>query len=228
MSSLDRDDFTLKDVQAEVQTGSATLADIFSKADGLFDPMYVGDKDRLYNFRNYIHDKIPTPPTNLVASNITSTTFYLSWTAPPFNVTEYRVYRNGVQYKIVAGNNMSTMLSGLERATAASWTVVAINNAGGSANSQALVVTTLRTLVQLYDNSASDNLEETCSYTSGPILEVYHDGSGSSPVDNDYLWDDPVGGHSFSGDNDYWKKSGGSGVLEVSGTGRIYEVYSCS
>lgn len=55
-----------------------------------------------------IYYTIPTPskPTNLQVSNPTPGSFLLSWTAPPGNVTGYKVYKNGIYYNSTTSTSM--------------------------------------------------------------------------------------------------------------------------
>jgi hypothetical protein len=57
MSVPNTDTFTMIDVQTEIGSGD-DLVELFSLAGGLFDPLYVGDKTNLLNFRNY-NDDLP-------------------------------------------------------------------------------------------------------------------------------------------------------------------------
>ncbi len=92
----------------------------------------------------------PTVPTGLNASNITQTSFTLSWTASIDNVavTGYEIYRNGTLLRTVTGT--SDFISGLSPSTSYSMTVKAKDAAGNvSAASNALVVKTLAELIGL-------------------------------------------------------------------------------
>ncbi len=92
----------------------------------------------------------PTVPTGLNASNITQTSFTLSWTASTDNVavTGYEIYRNGTLLRTVTGT--SDFISGLSPSTSYSMTVKAKDAAGNvSPASNALVVTTLAELIGL-------------------------------------------------------------------------------
>ena len=85
----------------------------------------------------------PTVPTDLTASNVTQTSFRLSWTASSDNVgvTGYEVFRDGTS----AGTTTATFmdLSGLTASTTYSMTVRARDAAANwSAQSNALPVTT--------------------------------------------------------------------------------------
>lgn len=86
----------------------------------------------------------PTAPTNLSSSNITETSFTLSWTASTDNVgvTGYDVYSNGSLLGSVTGTLAN--ITGLTAATTYSMTVKAKDAAGNvSAASSALNVTTI-------------------------------------------------------------------------------------
>lgn len=85
----------------------------------------------------------PSVPTNLVASNVTSTSLTLSWTASTDNVgvTGYDVYMNGSLKTSVTGSTSS--ITGLTASTTYSFTVKAKDAAGNSsANSSTFNVTT--------------------------------------------------------------------------------------
>jgi len=85
----------------------------------------------------------PTAPTNLISSNITQTSFTLSWTASTDNVgvASYDIFKNGTLYTNVT--NTTANISALTCSTAYSMTVKAKDAAGNiSAASAALSVTT--------------------------------------------------------------------------------------
>ncbi|GAA4757753.1 MULTISPECIES: endonuclease [Flavobacterium] len=96
----------------------------------------------------------PSIPTNLLSSNITSTTFTLSWTASTDNVgvTGYDVYQNGSLKISFSGTSAS--INGLTASTTYSFTVKAKDVAGNvSASSNTLNVTTsgsTPTVTELY------------------------------------------------------------------------------
>ncbi len=85
----------------------------------------------------------PTAPTNLAASNITTTTVDLSWSASSDNVgvTEYQVLQNGSVLGTVTGTSAS--IDNLTPATSYTYTVKALDAAGNiSAASNAVTITT--------------------------------------------------------------------------------------
>ena len=96
---------------------------------------------------NNTDTQAPTAPGNLLAANITSTTFTLSWTASTDNngVTGYDVYRNGV--KINTANIIGTAYSvtNLLPNTLYSMTVRAKDAAGNQSESNPLAVSTIAT-----------------------------------------------------------------------------------
>lgn len=54
MAVPNTDTFTLQDVKDELESSSNDLVSFFAEAvDANFDPLYKGDKNSLYNFRNY-------------------------------------------------------------------------------------------------------------------------------------------------------------------------------
>jgi len=57
MSVPDNDHFNQRDVVTEIYADGSdrSLTELYSAANGIFDPLYVGSKNSLYNFRNYQH-----------------------------------------------------------------------------------------------------------------------------------------------------------------------------
>jgi chitodextrinase len=90
----------------------------------------------------------PTTPYNLTASNITSTSFTLSWATSTDNigVSKYLVYKNYQLEAVVNGNITTLDLKTLTASTVYSMFVVAVDAAGNPSNySVALPVKTLST-----------------------------------------------------------------------------------
>ncbi len=88
----------------------------------------------------------PTAPTNLAASNTTSTSTTLDWTASTDNVgvTQYQIRRNNVTVGTVAGNVTTYNATGLTASTAYNFNVVALDAAANvSPTSNTVQVTTL-------------------------------------------------------------------------------------
>lgn len=86
----------------------------------------------------------PTAPSQLLASNTTTTGTILAWNASTDNVgvAGYYVYKNGVQIQQTSGTNLT--VSGLSAGTSYSFTVKAFDAAGNvSASSNTASVTTL-------------------------------------------------------------------------------------
>jgi chitinase len=87
---------------------------------------------------------VPTAPTDLTSSNLTSSSVVLSWSAPPApagaTLSSYTVLNDGV----AVGSTTSTgfTVTGLSASTAYSLTVEASDQYGASAPSSALAVTT--------------------------------------------------------------------------------------
>jgi|GEM_PF-1715661 len=82
----------------------------------------------------------PAVPTDLAASEITQTSFTLTWTATP-GATSYKVYKDGSLYASPTTNTAS--ITGLTPSTTYSLTVSAVNANGEGVKSTALPVTTL-------------------------------------------------------------------------------------
>lgn len=86
----------------------------------------------------------PTPPTNLAASNATSSSVTLNWTAATDNtgVVSYDIYVNGIYHSMVTGT--TAVVNGLNPATAYSFYVIAKDASGNqSAPSNTVTATTL-------------------------------------------------------------------------------------
>lgn len=81
----------------------------------------------------------PAAPTGLKTSAVTATSVGLSWSAVP-GATSYAVYRNGTKSRTVTGT--SATVTGLTPATAHSFQVAAVNDAGESAKSATVTATT--------------------------------------------------------------------------------------
>jgi hypothetical protein len=94
----------------------------------------------------------PAVPAQPVASLITATGFTLNWAAVS-GATDYTVYQNGVALPTVTGTSVTRAITGLTAGTAYSYTVVATNAGGASAQSLALSVST--TVTQLTQSGAA-------------------------------------------------------------------------
>jgi len=100
---------------------------------------------------------IPSVPGGLASSNVTSSSVTLSWnasTAGPSCTIEYRVFQNGVQTANATGTSVT--LSGLAASTTYTFTVGSIDQAGSSAQSAPISVTTAPAggtpIVQVYQH----------------------------------------------------------------------------
>lgn len=88
----------------------------------------------------------PGVPLNLAVTATSATSIVLAWASPAVSGTSassYVVFENGVQFGTVAGTTTTYTASGLTGATAYKFTVEALDSAGASAPSAALMVTTL-------------------------------------------------------------------------------------
>lgn len=88
----------------------------------------------------------PTAPTNLAASNTTSTATTLNWTASTDNigVTQYQIRQNNVTVGTVAGNITTYNVTGLTASTTYNYNVVALDAAANvSPASNTFQITTM-------------------------------------------------------------------------------------
>jgi chitodextrinase len=87
----------------------------------------------------------PSAPTNLASSNVSTTSFRVTWAAATDNVavTFYNIYRNGAYVATVSGTTTSYNLTGLTADTPYSIVVRALDAERNFTNSTALSVTTL-------------------------------------------------------------------------------------
>jgi len=86
---------------------------------------------------------IPSVPAGLAASNVTSSSVTLGWgpsTAGPNCTIQYRVFQNGTQVTMVSSTSVT--ISGLAPSTQYRFTVASIDQAGSSAQSGPVTVTT--------------------------------------------------------------------------------------
>jgi chitodextrinase len=86
----------------------------------------------------------PSDPTNLKASNITSMSVTLSWTAATDNVgvVAYDAYKDGSLYGTVGASTTTTVMFSLPSGTTFLFTVKARDAAGNSSNGASISVTT--------------------------------------------------------------------------------------
>ena len=110
---------------------------------------------------------VPTAPTGLEETSLTSTSVALAWTAPTVpsgtTITGYKVYENGTLLTTVTTARYTA--TGLTAATAYKFTVAAVDSAGSSAQSTALSITTAAAVAV---TAAPTGLEET-SLTSASV-----------------------------------------------------------
>ena len=76
---------------------------------------------------------LPTAPTNLNTSNVTSNSARLTWSDNSNNETGFKIYRGNTQIATVGANTTSYNLTGLSANTTYTYTVKAYNTTGTSA-----------------------------------------------------------------------------------------------
>ena len=113
---------------------------------------------------------LPSAPTNLVATAVSSSQINLSWSASTDNVgvTGYRVFRGGVQVGTPSGTTYSN--TGLTASTAYSYTVRAVDAAGNaSANSNTASATTQGVTPPPPPPSTKFSINDRVQVASGPL-----------------------------------------------------------
>ncbi len=132
----------------------------------------------------------PTSPTNVVASNIATTSLTLTWTASTDNigVTAYEVYMNGILKTTVT--TTTATITGLTQNTGYAFYIKALDATGnGSANSATINPTTLQffdlippTIPSSITNSAKTTTSLTINWSNSSdnigvtLYEVYVNG----------------------------------------------------
>ncbi len=136
----------------------------------------------------------PTAPTDLAATNLTSASFDLSWTASSSSVgiASYEVFVDGVSAGTTTGT--STTVSGLTAATTYAITVVATDTNGTpSASSSALSVTTAGasggtyTLTPVHDTFVRASSYAGTNYGSLDNLAIKNQGDTDDQTRESYL-----------------------------------------
>lgn len=123
----------------------------------------------------------PTDPTGLISSNITASSFDMSWNASTDNVgvTEYEVYIDGVSDGLTASTSYN--VSGLSASTIYSVTVIAKDAAGNESNSSnSINVTTLA------DNGGgcTDITYNSDDFEGGFSSSIWNDGGSDARISN--------------------------------------------
>ena len=176
--------------------------------------------------------KAPSAPTGLSSSNITSSTFTLSWNAPADNggrvITDYKIYRNGSYYGNVGSTSTTKNITGQSAGSTATWTVKAVNAIGDGDSSAGLSVTMVSGVTVKAVNmssSGSGSPLTACNYTAGGIK--YYDGSGSVPVVGNYIYTDSPGTTKFNGNNLYYNCINDSITIKIDTTGKVVDSLGC-
>ena len=165
-------------VSVLVATGSEArpAADMVLWIGGSSEPVNMANGDLWFSPNQPTDSEVPTAPTNLHSSNITSSSFTLSWTAATDNiaVTAYEVFLDGISYKIVTGT--STSITGRNGTTTYTCTVRARDAAGNwGSESEGLEVTTLTAVGGQHSVYGSSPIPALQAYNDGGTITV---GSG--------------------------------------------------
>lgn len=105
----------------------------------------------------------PTAPINVVASNISTNSFVLSWTASTDNVgvTSYDIYRNGILAGTVSGSTTTFNVNGLKAATLYTVTIKAKDAAGNISAASTPINVTTKNIIDTEKPSTPFNLKAT-------------------------------------------------------------------
>ena len=165
--------------QAEINRNNASYTFQGNRNPFIDHPEYVAS---IWGGNSSTDTTVPSTPTSLASSNITSNSATISWTASSDNVgvTGYKILNNGTQ--VGTSTSTSYSLTGLTAGTTYSVTVQAYDAAGNtSASSSALSVTTTSasTFTELYfseylEGSSNNKAVEISNRTSSSIaLSTY-------------------------------------------------------
>ncbi len=124
----------------------------------------------------------PTVPTSLVSSNITETTFTLSWTASTDNVgvTGYDIYQDGSLLATTASTTYN--VSGLTASTTYAYYVQAKDDAGNVSSASNTVSVTTSDIVAEYCTSKSNN--SSYEWIAEVAVGTYSNTSGAADYTN--------------------------------------------
>ena len=164
--------------QAEINRNNASYTFQGNRNPFIDHPEYVAS---IWGGSSSTDTTVPSTPTSLASSNITSTSATISWTASTDNigVTGYKIFNNGTQ--VGTSTSTSYSLTGLTAGTTYSVTVQAYDAAGNtSTSSSALSVTTTSasTFTELYfseylEGSSNNKAVEISNRTSSIALSTY-------------------------------------------------------
>ena len=156
----------LSEVGNPASISKITLQD-YAGIYGSTQPAFYID-DLVFNGTSTVDTQAPTVPTSLASSNITSTSFTLSWTASTDNVgvSGYDVYNGPTKVNSSDVTSTSFSVTGLTAGTAYSFTVRAKDAAGNvSSASNALSVTTSTSGSFIYNDALVNGWTASSSST---------------------------------------------------------------
>ena len=141
--SIESDDFT-EDVYLYITDNNGNASNMFSAR---------------FTFNRYAGN-VPVMPVNLASSDITTSSFTLSWDAVD-EATAYKIYRNSSYYLTVGSETTSASITSLSSGTSYNMQVAAVNNSGAGEKSGTLAVSTEQEL-------AGHSFEETVNVGKAP------------------------------------------------------------
>jgi len=170
---------------------------------------------------------IPDPPTGLSSSNITNTTFDLSWNTPGDDggsaITGYRIFKGAVQFAAVGVINSYNITGQTANATN-DWSLKAVNANGDSVLSSVLSVTQTNHAGFTSYESTSNSSGTGCTSVMDSVR--WHDGAGATPVDGDIIYNSDTTGDIYLG-GDAEKADEGRNHYKISDLGVVSASGAC-
>lgn len=128
----------------------------------------------------------PTVPSNLIATNVGTSSLTLSWAASTdnFGVTNYLIYRDSLSPVSTGNSNNTYLVTGLSSLTSYTFRIAASDEAGNiSALSDTLVVSTTDGSQLVPWNSSNANLP-TVNWQANDVYSAGRMGIGTAPSAN--------------------------------------------
>jgi len=175
----------------------------------------------------------PIPPTGIYGNSISSnhTGFVIHWTDERDNVavTGFRIYKDDVLFHDTLDTNTSYAITGLVANSQSEWKVSAYD----AENNESIIPstgTTVHLKSQYVSISTTSATTGSAACNLGGFVDKYFIGNGSSPAYNDVVYNDISGlsANAFDGGGNYWKETMAPKSHQISSTGYINNVHTCT